>query len=119
MGYSLNTFSLLAIVLSVGLVVDDAIVDVENVQRHIARGLDPMTAAFVGSREIGFAVVATTLTLASVYLPIGFLPGMMGELFQEFAFTLAEIGRVSCRDRVWQDLVISVGPGTLQTKEQN
>src|SRR3546814_17769123 len=58
MGYSLNTFSLLAIVLSVGLVVDDAIVDVENVQRHIARGLDPMTAAFVGSREIGFAVVA-------------------------------------------------------------
>src|SRR3546814_20438884 len=80
MGYSLNTFSLLAIVLSVGLVVDDAIVDVENVQRHIARGLDPMTAAFVGSREIGFAVVATTLTLASVYLPIGFLPGMMGAL---------------------------------------
>src|SRR3546814_18100465 len=74
MGYSLNTFSLLAIVLSVGLVVDDAIVDVENVQRHIARGLDPMTAAFVGSREIGFAVVATTLTLASVYLPIGFRP---------------------------------------------
>ncbi|GHD52770.1 acriflavin resistance protein [Thalassobaculum fulvum] len=89
MGYSLNIFSLLAIVLSVGLVVDDAIVDVENVQRHIARGLDPVTAAFVGSREIGFAVVATTLTLASVYLPIGFLPGLMGALFQEFAFTLA------------------------------
>jgi multidrug efflux pump len=89
MGYSLNTFSLLAIVLSVGLVVDDAIVDVENVERHIARGLDPMTAAFVGSREIGFAVIATTLTLASVYLPIGFLPGLMGALFKEFAFTLA------------------------------
>ncbi|MEQ9335526.1 efflux RND transporter permease subunit [Thalassobaculum sp.] len=89
MGYSLNIFSLLAIVLSVGLVVDDAIVDVENVQRHIGRGLDPITAAFVGSREIGFAVVATTLTLASVYLPIGFLPGLMGALFQEFAFTLA------------------------------
>ena len=89
MGYSLNIFSLLAIVLSVGLVVDDAIVDVENVQRHIVRGLSPMTASFVGSREIGFAVVATTLTLASVYLPIGFLPGLMGKLFSEFAFTLA------------------------------
>ncbi len=89
MGYSLNTFSLLAIVLAVGLVVDDAIVDVENVQRHIVRGLSPMTASFVGSREIGFAVIATTLTLASVYLPIGFLPGLMGKLFSEFAFTLA------------------------------
>ncbi len=89
MGYSLNMFSLLAVVLSVGLVVDDAIVDVENVQRLIGRGLDPMAAAFVGSREIGFAVVATTLTLASVYLPIGFLPGLMGKLFSEFAFTLA------------------------------
>lgn len=88
-GYSLNTFSLLGIVLAVGLVVDDAIVDVENVQRHIARGLDPMTASFIGSREIGFAVMATTLTLASVYLPIGFLPGLVGKLFQEFAFTLA------------------------------
>lgn len=88
MDYSLNTFSLLAIVLAVGLVVDDAIVDVENVQRLIARGLNPLQAAFVGSREIGFAVIATTLTLASVYLPIGFLPGLMGTLFAEFAFTL-------------------------------
>lgn len=88
MDYSLNTFSLLAIVLAVGLVVDDAIVDVENVQRLIAHGLNPLQAAFVGSREIGFAIVATTLTLASVYLPIGFLPGLMGTLFSEFAFTL-------------------------------
>ena len=88
MDYSLNTFSLLAIVLAVGLVVDDAIVDVENVQRLIARGLPPLQAAFVGSREIGFAVIATTLTLASVFLPIGFLPGLMGTLFAEFAFTL-------------------------------
>lgn len=89
MDYSLNMFSLLAVVLSVGLVVDDAIVDVENVQRLIGRGLDPLAASFVGSREIGFAVIATTLTLASVYLPIGFLPGLMGKLFSEFAFTLA------------------------------
>ncbi|AHC73693.1 acrB/AcrD/AcrF family protein [Candidatus Endolissoclinum faulkneri L5] len=88
MNYSLNTFSLLAMVLAVGLVVDDAIVDVENVQRLISRGLSPLRAAFIGSREIGFAIVATTLTLASVYLPIGFLPGIMGKLFSEFAFTL-------------------------------
>ncbi len=89
MGYSLNTFTLLAMVLAVGLVVDDAIVDVENVQRHIDEGRDPMTAAFIGSREIGFAIVATTLTLASVYLPIGLVPGLLGNLFREFAFTLA------------------------------
>ena len=89
MGYSINTFTLLAMVLAVGLVVDDAIVDVENVQRHIDEGRDPITAAFIGSREIGFAIIATTLTLASVYLPIGLVPGLLGSLFREFAFTLA------------------------------
>jgi multidrug efflux pump len=88
-GFSINTFTLLAMVLSIGLVVDDAIVDVENVQRHIDEGSDPITAAFVGSREIGFAIIATTLTLAAVYLPIGLVPGLAGSLFQEFAFTLA------------------------------
>lgn len=88
-GFSLNTFSLLAIVLAVGLVVDDAIIDVENVQRHIEGGRTPLDAAFVGSREIGFAVVATTLTLAVVYLPVGLMPGMVGSLLREFAFTLA------------------------------
>ena len=88
-GYSINTFTLLAMVLSIGLVVDDAIVDVENVQRHIDEGSDPVTAAFVGSREIGFAIIATTLTLAAVYLPIGLVPGLVGSLFREFAFTLA------------------------------
>ncbi|WP_419897669.1 efflux RND transporter permease subunit [Roseomonas sp. USHLN139] len=89
MGYSINTFTLLAMVLSIGLVVDDAIVDVENVQRHIDEGRDAVSAAFIGSREIGFAIVATTLTLAAVYLPIGLVPGMLGSLFREFAFTLA------------------------------
>ncbi|WP_439596794.1 efflux RND transporter permease subunit [Falsiroseomonas sp.] len=88
-GYSINTFTLLAMVLSIGLVVDDAIVDVENVQRHIDEGRDPVAAAFIGSREIGFAIVATTLTLASVYLPLGLVPGLLGSLFREFAFTLA------------------------------
>ena len=89
MGYSLNTFSLLAMVLAVGLVVDDAIVDVENVQRHIRDGLQPVDAAFIGSREIGFAIVATTATVAAVFAPIGLMPGLIGSLFREFAFTLA------------------------------
>ncbi len=88
-GFSFNTFTLLAFVLAIGLVVDDAIVDVENVQRHIDAGLSPIDAAFVGSAEIGFAIVATTLTLASLYLPVGLAPGMVGALFREFGLTLA------------------------------
>lgn len=88
-GFSFNTFTLLAFVLAIGLVVDDAIVDVENVQRHIDEGLSPVDAAFVGSAEIGFAIVATTLTLASLYLPIGLAPGLVGSLFREFGLTLA------------------------------
>ncbi len=88
-GYSLNGFTLLAFVLVIGLVVDDAIVEVENIQRHVDAGMETLTAGFKGSREIGFAVVAMTLTLAAVYAPIGLLPGMVGSLFREFAFTLA------------------------------
>jgi multidrug efflux pump len=88
-GYSLNTFTLLAFVLIIGLVVDDAIVEVENIQRHVDEGMPPLLAGFKGSREIGFAVIAMTLTLAAVYAPIGLLPGMIGALFREFAFTLA------------------------------
>lgn len=88
-GYSLNVFTLLAFVLVIGLVVDDAIVEVENIQRHVDAGMDSLTAGFKGSREIGFAVIAMTLTLAAVYAPIGLLPGMIGALFREFAFTLA------------------------------
>jgi multidrug efflux pump len=89
MGYSINTMTLLALVLAIGLVVDDAIVMLENVHRHIEAGLSPMAAAFKGSREIGFAVVAMTITLAAVYAPIGFTPGLTGDVFREFAFTLA------------------------------
>jgi Cu/Ag efflux pump CusA len=76
-------------VLSIGIVVDDAIVMLENVFRHVERGMPVVQAAFVGSREIGFAVVAMTLTLAAVFAPIGFLTGTTGRLFTEFAWTLA------------------------------
>lgn len=88
-GFSFNTFTLLAFILAIGLVVDDAIVDVENVQRHIDDGLSAVDAAFVGSAEIGFAIVATTVTLAALYVPIGLAPGMLGALFREFGLTLA------------------------------
>ncbi|MFM7274801.1 MAG: efflux RND transporter permease subunit, partial [Gammaproteobacteria bacterium] len=89
MGFSVNLLTLLAMVLAIGLVVDDAIVVVENIQRHIEEGMDSFAAALKGAREIAFPVVAMTLTLAAVYAPIGFLGGLTGKLFIEFAFTLA------------------------------
>ncbi|WP_075184905.1 efflux RND transporter permease subunit [Teredinibacter haidensis] len=88
-GFSLNLLTLLAIVLSVGLVVDDAIVIVENVERHISEGQTPMTAAILGARELVGPVIAMTITLVAVYLPIGLQGGLTGSLFREFAFTLA------------------------------
>lgn len=88
-GLSINIITMLAVILAIGLVVDDAIVVLENVQRHIEEGKSPLEAAMVGSKEIGFAVVAMTLTLASVYAPIGFLQSTMGFLFREFAIALA------------------------------
>jgi hydrophobe/amphiphile efflux-1 (HAE1) family protein len=89
LGFSVNLLTLLAMVLAIGLVVDDAIVVVENIQRHIEEGLGPLEAALTGAREIAFPVIAMTLTLAAVYAPIGFLGGLTGKLFVEFAFTLA------------------------------
>lgn len=89
MGFSINTLTLLAMVLAIGLVVDDAIVMLENIHRHIEAGLSPMQAAFKGSREIAFAVIAMTLTLSAVFAPIGFMQGTTGKLFTEFAWTLA------------------------------
>ena len=89
MGFSINTLTLLAMVLAIGLVVDDAIVVLENIHRHIEQGMRPLQAAFVGSREIAFPVIAMTLTLAAVYAPIGFMQGTTGKLFTEFAWTLA------------------------------
>ncbi len=89
MGYSVNVLTLLGLVLAIGLVVDDAIVVLENVHRRAEEGAPPMVAAVIGSKEIGFAVIATTLTLAAVFVPISFLPGDLGRLFSEFGFTLA------------------------------
>ena len=89
LGYSINLLTLLAMVLAIGLVVDDAIVVVENIYRHIEEGLDPYDASIVGAREITGPVVSMTITLAAVYAPIGFVSGLTGALFREFAFALA------------------------------
>ncbi|HEX5682288.1 MAG TPA: efflux RND transporter permease subunit [Desulfobacterales bacterium] len=88
-GFTLNLLTLLAIVLSVGLVVDDAIVVVENVERHLSEGLSPLEAALMGARELIGPIIAMTITLAAVYAPIGLQGGLTGSLFREFAFTLA------------------------------
>ena len=88
-GFSINTLTLLALVLAIGLVVDDAIVMLENIHRHIEEGMAPFAAAIHGAREIGFAIVAMTLTLAAVYAPLAFTPGRTGRLFIEFALALA------------------------------
>ncbi|HLU19031.1 MAG TPA: efflux RND transporter permease subunit [Pusillimonas sp.] len=89
MGFSINTLTLLSMVLAIGLVVDDAIVVLENVYRHIEEGKSRLEAAFIGSKEIGFAIVAMTLTLVTVYAPLAFATGRTGRLFIEFALTLA------------------------------
>lgn len=88
-GFSINTLTLLAMVLAIGLVVDDAIVMLENIYRHIEEGKSPMEAAIIGAKEITFAVLAMTITLAAVYAPISFMEGRIGRLFTEFALTLA------------------------------
>jgi multidrug efflux pump len=88
-GFSINTLTLLAAVLAVGLVVDDAIVMLENIHRHVENGMPRREAALRGAREIGFAIIAMTLTLAAVYAPVGFQQDVTGKLFKEFAWTLA------------------------------
>ena len=88
-GFTINTLTLLAMVLAIGLVVDDAIVMLENIFRHIEEGMPRKEAAIQGAREIGFAIVAMTLTLASVFAPLAFATGRTGRLFIEFALTLA------------------------------
>ncbi len=89
LGFSINLLTLLAMVLAIGLVVDDAIVVVENIYRHLEEGKPPVQAALIGAREIVGPVISMTITLAAVYAPIGFLGGLTGSLFREFAFTLA------------------------------
>ncbi len=95
LGFTINTLTLLALVLAIGLVVDDAIVVLENIYRHIEEGMPRRQAAIQGAQEIGFAVVAMTLTLAAVYAPVAFMTGRTGKLFIEFALTLAGAVRVS------------------------
>ena len=88
-GFTINTLTLLALVLAIGLVVDDAIVMLENIFRHIEEGMDPFSASIKGAREIGFAVITMTATLVAVYAPLAFTPGRTGRLFVEFALALA------------------------------
>ncbi len=94
-GFTINTLTLLALVLAIGLVVDDAIVMLENIFRHIEEGMDPFSASVRGAREIGFAVITMTLTLVAVYAPLAFTPGRTGRLFVEFALALAGAVMVS------------------------
>jgi multidrug efflux pump len=89
LGFSINTLTLLGVVLSIGLVVDDAIVVLENIHRHIEEGMKPLKAAFQGSKEIGFAVIAMTITVAAVFTPLALMTGNTGKLFTEFALTVA------------------------------
>jgi multidrug efflux pump len=89
LGYSLNNFTLMAITISVGFVVDDAIVMIENIYRHIERGMTPMRAAIEGSRQIGFTVISITLSLIAVFIPLLFMGGLVGRLFREFSVTVA------------------------------
>ena len=95
LGFSVNVLTMLGIVLAVGLVVDDAIVVLENIHRHIEDGMSPYQAALVGSKEIGFAVVAMTITLATVFTPLVFMTGRTGQLFTEFALTVSAAVLVS------------------------
>lgn len=104
LGFSVNILTLLALVLAIGLVVDDAIVMLENIHRRIEDGMNPMDAAFAGSREIAFAVVAMTLTLAAVFAPLAFMGGNTGRLFSEFALA------VSCAVLVSGFVALSLTP---------
>jgi multidrug efflux pump len=94
-GFSLNNLSLMALTVATGFVVDDAIVVMENISRHIENGMKPMAAAFIGAREVGFTVVSMSLSLVAVFIPIMFMSGMMGRLFREFAVTLSAAVLVS------------------------
>jgi len=88
LGYSLDNLSMMALILSVGFVVDDAIVMLENIYRHVEHGEDPLTASLDGSREIGFTIVSMTLSLAAVFIPVLFMGGVLGRLFREFSVTI-------------------------------
>src|SRR3981081_3346606 len=88
-GYSIDNMSLWALALSVGFVVDDAIVMLENIVRHIERGMRPFEAALKGAREIGFTILSITLSLVAVFIPVLFMGGVVGRIFREFAVTIS------------------------------
>lgn len=117
LGFSINTITLMAFVLAIGLVVDDAIVMLENISRHMEEGLPPYKAALKGSREIILPIIAMTLTLAAVYAPIAFTPGLLGILFREFTFTLA--GAVIISGIVALTLSPMMCARVLKTKSSN
>ena len=89
LGFSINVLTLLALILAIGIVVDDAIVVLENIQRRIELGESPLVASVLGTRQVTFAVIATSLTLIAVFVPLSFLEGEVGRLFIEFGFVLA------------------------------
>ena len=89
LGFSLNNISLMALTLSVGFVVDDAIVMLENIVRHMEQGEEPMEAAFKGSKEIGFTILSMTISLVAVFIPVLFMGGMLGRMLHEFAVTIS------------------------------
>ena len=88
LGYTIDNFSLMALTISVGFVVDDAIVMIENIVRHQERGMPPMRAAMIGARQIGFTVMSISISLVAVFIPLIFMGGILGRLFHEFAMTL-------------------------------
>src|SRR5213082_3354441 len=88
LGFSLDNLSMMALILSIGFVVDDAIVMLENIVRHLEMGERPLMAALKGSREIGFTILSMTLSLAAVFIPVLFMGGVLGRLFKEFAVTI-------------------------------
>ena len=95
LGFSINVLTLLALILAIGIVVDDAIVVLENIQRRIELGESPLVAGVLGTRQVTFAVIATSLTLIAVFVPISFLEGEVGRLFTEFGFVLAAAVAIS------------------------
>ena len=97
LGFSINVLTLLALILAIGIVVDDAIVVLENIQRRIELGESPLVASVLGTRQVTFAVIATSLTLIAVFVPLSFLEGEIGRLFTEFGFVLAAAVAISMR----------------------
>ncbi|WP_298722898.1 efflux RND transporter permease subunit [uncultured Oceanisphaera sp.] len=116
LGYSVNLITLMALIMAIGLVVDDAIVVLENIHHHLERGRSPLAAAYHGAREVGFAVIATTLTLVSVFLPIVFMGGIIGRIFTEFAILLA--GAVAFSSLVALTLTPVMASKILKPKQQ-